>query len=138
MIKTQEELCERAAQLRHEADNIHLASQEEVITTSETGSHALVKYIAQPETLLHTKWAGPFRVLGHEKSECKLLGIVTKIAKLVNSSRMKIFRFNPVERDLLNIARRDSLKIFVAALLEHRENPRKVSSIPCEMIHLWK
>ena len=129
MIKTQDELCKRAAELRREADNAHLTSKDKVITVFETGTYVLIQYVDQPPTRLHTKWSGPFQVLGHQNSEYKLLDLITKKEKLVHSTRIKEFNFDPMEVDPLDIARRDYLEYFVEEILEHRGNPKKVSTL---------
>ena len=72
MINTQDELCQRAAALRRAADDIHIASQDKIITIFETGTYVLIQYTDRPPTRLHTKWAGPYKVLGHQNSEYKL------------------------------------------------------------------
>ena len=129
MIQTQDELCQKAAELRRSSDELHLASQNDNITTFEIGSYVLVKYTDQPPTRLHTLWSGPFQVLNHKNSEYKLLDLVTKKEKLVHATRIKEFRFNPEEVDPLDIARRDTLEFFVEEIREHRGNPRKVSTL---------
>lgn len=129
MIKTQDELCRRAAELRRQADHAHLTSQDEIITIFEKGTYVLIQYVDQPPTRLHTKWSGPLQVLGHQNSEYKLLDLITRKEKLVHSTRIKQFNFNPREVYPLDIARRDYLEYFVDEILEHRGNPKKVSTL---------
>ena len=88
MINSQEELCQRAAALRQAADDIHIASQDRIITIFETGTYVLIQYTDRPPTRLHTKWAGPYKVLGHQNSEYKLLDLVTNKEKLVHNTRI--------------------------------------------------
>jgi Chromo (CHRromatin Organisation MOdifier) domain len=126
MIKTQDELCRRAAELRRQADNDRLASHDKVITIFETGTYVLIQNVDQPQMRFHTKWSGPFQVLEHQNSEHKLLDLITK---LVHSTRIKEFNFNPMEVDPLDIAQRDYLEYFVEEILEHRGNPKKVSTL---------
>ena len=129
MIKTQDELWARAAQLRRHADDIHLASQANAITTFATGTYVLVKYTNQPPTRLHTQWSDPFQVLRHQNSEYTLLDLITKKQKFIHTTRLKEFRFNAEEISPIDIARRDFLEYFVEAILDHRGNPRKVSTL---------
>ena len=89
----------------------------------------LIQYTDRPPTRLHTKWAGPYKALGHQNSEYKLLDLVTNKEKLVHSTRIKEFRFNPHVVDPLDIARRDYLEYFVETIKAHRGNPRKVSTL---------
>ena len=107
MINTQDELCQRAAALRRAADDIHIAPQDKIITIFETGTYVLIQYTDRPPTRLHTKWAGPYKVLGHQNSEYKFLDLVTNKEKLAHSTWIKEFRFNPHVVDPLDIARRD-------------------------------
>ena len=129
MIRTQDELCAKSAELRRQADEIHIQSQVTNVQTFADGTHVLVRYTDRPPTRLHTPWAGPFKVLGHENSEYRLFDLVSKKEKLIHVTRIKEFIFNPLDVNPQDIARRDVLEYYVESILEHRGNPRRVSSL---------
>lgn len=120
MIRIQDELWTKSKQLRLEADAEHLATQEDIITSFAVDSYVLVGYVTQPPTRLHTKWSGPFQVLGNEKSEYRLLDLITRKEKLIHATRLKEFIFDPRQTDPKDIARRDYLEFFVESILAHR------------------
>ena len=133
MIRIQDELCETSAKLRRLADANHIASQQENVTEFPDGSYVLIQYVKQPPTRLHTKWNGPLKVLEHKNSEYKLLDLVTKKEKLVHCTRIKEFHFDPLKTDPKDIARRDYLEFFVEAIIAHRGDRRKKSSLQFEV-----
>ena len=112
--------------MRLAADKIHLATQSKDITSFPIDSFVLANYVAQPPTRLHTRWSGPFKVLGSENSEYRLLDLVTRKEKIIHVTRLKEFVFNPRITDPQDIARRDYLEFFVEAIRLHQTNIEEV------------
>ena len=129
MIRIQDDLWNKSRELRLASDKIHLATQNEEITKFPIDSYALASYVVQPPTRLHTKWNGPFKVLGNESSEYRLLDLVTSKEKLVHVTRLKEFIFDPSTTEPKDIARRDYLEYFVEAIIAHRGSTSKKSEI---------
>ncbi len=120
MIRIQDDLWNKSRELRLAADKIHLATQSKDITSFPIDSYVLASYVTQPPTRLHTRWSGPFKILGSENSEYRLLDLITRKEKVIHVTRLKEFIFNPRITDPKDIARRDYLEFFVEAIRLHR------------------
>ena len=55
---------------------------------------------------MHTNWSGPYKVVSHRDSEYTLLDLVTRRTKKYHVSQLKQFRYNPIDTDPTDIARR--------------------------------
>ena len=95
MIRIQDDLWNKLRELRLASDKLHLATQSQEITNFPIDSYVLASYVTQPPTRLHAKWSGPLKVLGSEKSEYRLLDLITRKEKLVHITRLKEFIFDP-------------------------------------------
>ena len=95
MIRIQDDLWNKSRELRLAADKIHLATQSKDITSFPIDSYVLASYVTQPPTRLHTRWSGPFKILGSENSEYRLLDLITRKEKVIHVTRLKEFIFNP-------------------------------------------
>ena len=129
MIRIQDDLWNKSRELRLAADKTHLATQSAEITSFPIDSYVLASYVVQPPTRLHTKWSGPFKVLGNQNSEYRLFDLVTKKEKLVHVTRLKEFIFNPHITDPKDIARRDYLEYFVESIVDHRGSTSRKSEL---------
>ena len=129
MIRIQDDLWNKSRELRLAADKNHLATQSADITSFPIDSYVLASYVVQPPTRLHTKWSGPFKVVGNENSEYRLFDLVTKKEKLVHVTRLKEFIFNPHMTDPKDIARRDYLEYFVESIVDHRGSTSRKSEL---------
>jgi len=89
----------------------------------------LVAYETGPPTRLLTRWRGPIKILNSHKSEYLLLDLVTGKEKTVHIKNMRIFHFDPLAVNPLDIARRDYSEFFVERIIEHNGDFRKVSTL---------
>ena len=84
---------------------------------------------------LHTKWLGPMKIIGHQNSEYWLLDLITQKEKLYHAQHMKKFNFDPLHVDPADVARRDYLEFFVNEIIDHRGNPRLLTTM--EFLVKW-
>ena len=127
MIRIQDDLWNKSRELGLASDKIYLATQNEEITNFTIDSYVLASYVVQPPTRLHTKWSGPFKVLGSENLEYRLLDLVTSKEKLIHVTTLKEFIFDPFTTEPKDIARRDFLEYFVEAIIAHRGSTSRKS-----------
>ena len=59
------------------------------------------------------------QVQKRDKSEYLLLDLITRKEKLYHVKNMRIFRFNPLKVDPIDIARHDYNEFFVEKILAH-------------------
>jgi hypothetical protein len=128
MILTQETLIAQTATRLRTADDAHHATHTVAITTFAVDSFVLVQYSSAAPTRLHTMWEGPFKVISSHLSEYTLLNLVSKRTRVVHTSRLKTFVFDPTTQDPIDTARRDHMEFFVEAILGHAGDCRRVST----------
>ena len=129
MLTLQNRLVKISQDLLQLSDAKHLASTSSTLTEFAIGTHVLVAYEAGPPTRLLTRWRGPMKILNHHKSEYLLLDLVTGKEKLFHVKNMRIFRFDPISVNPLDVARRDYNEFFVDKIIEHKGDFRKVSTL---------
>jgi RNase H-like domain found in reverse transcriptase/Reverse transcriptase (RNA-dependent DNA polymerase)/Integrase core domain/Integrase zinc binding domain/Chromo (CHRromatin Organisation MOdifier) domain len=129
MLTLQARLVKISQDLLQASDAKHLASTSPTLTEFAIGTHVLVAYEAGPPTRLLTRWRGPMKILNSHKSEYLLLDLVTGKEKTVHIKNMRIFHFDPLAVNPLDIARRDYSEYFVEKILEHKGDFRKVSTL---------
>ena len=129
MLTLQNRLVKISQDLLKASDAKHLASTSSTLTEFAIGTHVLVAYEAGPPTRLLTRWRGPMKILNHHKSEYLLLDLVTGKEKLFHVKNMRIFRFDPISVNPLDVARRDYNEFFVDKIIEHKGDFRKVSTL---------
>jgi hypothetical protein len=78
---------------------------------------------------LHTYRKRPLIVISNDRSEYLLLDLITSKIKPYHISDLKPFRFDPLQIDLLDIARRDYLEFFVEKILDMTGDVTKVSTL---------
>ena len=69
------------------------------------------------------------KILSSQKSEYLLLDLVTGKEKTVHVKNMRIFRFDPLSVNPLDIARRDYSEFFIEKIIQHEGDFRKVSTL---------
>jgi transposase InsO family protein len=129
MLSTQERLSRITREIQQKEDQIHLNSNPEPVTIFEIGSFVLVQRREGLPSRLHTKWLGPMKILDNKKSEYRLLNLITMKEKLYHAQHMKKFIFNPLYNNPADVARRDYLEYFVEQILEHRGNPKRLTTM---------
>jgi hypothetical protein len=101
-------------------DSMHLGTYPAPRTDHAPGSFVLVKYReGAPPSRLHTLLKGPLRVVKGSQSIFTLLDLVTNKEKDYHVSDLKPFRFDPLNTNPLEVARKDYLEFFIEAILKH-------------------
>jgi hypothetical protein len=101
-------------------DSMHLGTYPAPRTDHAPGSFVLVKYReGAPPSRLHTLLKGPLRVIKGSNSIFTLLDLVTNKEKDYHVSDLKPFRFDPLNTNPLDVARKDYLEFFIEAILKH-------------------
>ena len=83
----------------------------------------------RPPTRLHTFWKGPFRVVSNDRSIYTLFDLVQNKEKQYHVTDLKVFNFDPLQVDPLDIARRDYLEFFVEEILIMTGNPKYLHTL---------
>jgi hypothetical protein len=133
MLALQEKLVKISQDLLRASDAQHLARTSQFLTEFDIGAYVLVAYESAPPTRLHTRWRGPLKILSRKKSEYVLLNLVTGKEKTYHVKNMRLFHFDPLKVDPLDIARRDLHEFFVDRILDHKGDFRKVSTLTFEV-----
>jgi transposase InsO family protein len=131
MLKMQNNLLNASAKELLRTDLLHQASTS-IFEHKEflPDSYVLVHHrTGVPPTRLHTFWRGPMRVVSGNNSRYKLYDLVTHKETTFHTSDMKPFLFDPALTDPLDVARRDHMEFFVEAILDHRGNIRRKSTL---------
>ena len=129
MLHDQEALLNTASNLLRKSDESHTGNQPDDLTEFAPDSYVLAAPRSHPETRMHTHWSGPYKVVSHKDNEYTLLDLVTTRTKKYHVSQLKQFRYNPINTDPTDIARRDHLEFFVEKILEFNGDCSKVSSL---------
>ena len=129
MIFAQDQIMLNAIQKVSLAKARHLVSNAKPLTIFPVGSYVLALYPAGPPTRLHTKWQGPCKVLSHILSEYKILNIITKVERTVFAGTLKPFLFDPKKTTAEETARRDYMEFFIEAILDHRGDLKRPSTL---------
>ena len=69
------------------------------------------------------------RILSSKGSEYLLLNLVNGKEKLSHAQHMKHFIFNPHNTTPIDIARRDYIEFFIEKILEHKDDPKRTTSL---------
>jgi hypothetical protein len=129
MLTLQARLVTISQDLLKASDAKHLAKTSPTLTEFDIGTHVLLAYEDGPPTRLLTRWRGPMKILSKHKSEYVLLDLVTGKEKSVHVKNMRIFRFDPLSVNPLDIARRDYSEFFIEKIIAHEGDFRKVSTL---------
>ena len=122
MLLIQQQLNNMAENQLKSNDAIHVEVNIHPETIFEVGSFVLTLNPKGPETRLHCRWLGPFKVVARDKSQYTLLNLITKKTRDVHASQIKTFRFNPSKRNPADIARRDYMEFFIEEIIAHSGN----------------
>ena len=95
------------------ADKIHTSVRTQPRTIFEVNSYVLALNPSGPETRLHCKWLGPFKVISFDKSEYTVLNLITKKTRAIRASQLKPFRFNPTLQSPTDTARREYMEFII-------------------------
>ena len=129
MLQIQKQLNDNAVNRLKTADAQHLASNTQQETTFQVNSYVLALNPKGPETRLHCKWLGPFKVIKANKSEYTLQNLITKKNRDVHASQLKAFRFDPAKTPPTDIARRDYMEFFIESILSHQGDKKRPSTM---------
>jgi hypothetical protein len=133
MISMQDTLVETSRKLMQLSDAKHLDSSHQTPTVFEIGSYVLVHHRSGKPNRLNTHWLGPMKIIQSENSEYLLLNLTTGKEKLYHVTSMKKFKFDPLHVKPADISRKDYLEFFVEAIVAHRGDFRKVSTLSFEV-----
>jgi hypothetical protein len=129
MLLIQQQLNDNAVARLKEADEVRLASHVETLPICTVDSYVLTLNPRGPETRLHCKWLGPFKVLSYNKGQYTLMNLITKKTRDVHASQIKPFRFDPAKKSPTDTARRDYMEFFIEKILSHQGNKKVPSSM---------
>ena len=129
MLLIQQQLNNMAETHLKSADKLHVAVNVTPETIFEIDSYVLALNPKGPETRLHCKWLGPFKVVTFDKSQYTILNLITHKTRDVHASQLKPFRFDPTKRSPTDTARRDYMEFFIEDILSHVGNKSKPSTM---------
>jgi hypothetical protein len=110
-------------------DSMHLGTYPAPRTDHAPGSFVLVRYRdGAPPSRLQTLLKGPLRVVKGSQSIFTLLDLITNKEKDYHVSDLKPFRFDPLNTNPLEVARKDYLEFFIEAILKHSGTRRSKKS----------
>ena len=127
MLIIQKQLNEMAEDQLKSADKIHVEVNKGQQTIFDVDSYVLTLNPRGPETRLHCKWLGPFKVVSFNKSQYTILNLITKKTRDVHASQLRSFKFNPTKRNPADIARRDYMEFFIEDIIAHVGHKSKAS-----------
>jgi hypothetical protein len=129
MLLIQQQLNDMATNKLKATDANRVSVNTEPRTIFEIDSYVLALNPKGPETRLHCKWLGPFKVVSYDKSEYTILNLITKKTRDIHASQLKPFRFNPSQKSPVDIARRDYMEFFIEAIISHVGNKKAPSTM---------
>ena len=134
MLSIQGDVMRKAANIFIIDDANHIALRAKTPTEFQPGSFVLVKYRGgtkpqRPPTRLHTAWQGPLQVISNTQSQYKLFDLIKNKEKDYHSTDLKVFNFDPLRVDPLDIARRDYLEFFVEKVLNITGDTQRLGSL---------
>jgi hypothetical protein len=129
MLIIQQQLNNMAIGKLKSADTLHVAVNNTPETIFQIDSYVLAINPKGPQTRLHCKWLGPFKVISFNKSQYTLLNLITKKHRDVHASQLKSFKFDPTKRSPADIARRDYMEFFIEDIISHVGNKSKPSQM---------
>ena len=114
LLKVQDKLISIAKNNIIFADNAHMAQYPAERTQYAPNLFVLVLYReGSAPTRLHTKWKGPLKVISGSNSKYMLLDLITQKVKEYHVVDMKLFLFNLIATNLLDLA-----------IIDHKRNKR--------------
>ena len=137
LLKTQESLRKAASKELLRTDLLHMTHKKQLQHTDFLpGTYVLVHYrTGNPPTRLHTFWRGPMRVISGSNSRFLLYDLISHVEKEYHVSDMKLFLFDPLRVDPLDVARHDYMEFFVETILEYRGDLQRKTSL--EFLVKW-
>ena len=129
MLTQQDNLMRIATDNLLLADNQQNAQVSNNLTEYEIDSFVLALPRTQPLTRLHTLWSGPYRVVSRVGSKYKVLDLITNKYKMHHVTQLKAFKYDPLQTDPTDIARRYHLLYFVERIISFTGDIRKVSTL---------
>ena len=114
-LKTQDSLRKAAAKELLRTDLLHMTHKKQLQHTDyQPGTYVLVHYrTGHPPTLLHTFWRGPMRVISGSNSRFTLYDLISHVEKEYHVSIMKLFLFDPLSVEPLDVARHDYMEFYI-------------------------
>ena len=100
VLLIQQQLNNMAETHLKSADALHVAVNVTPETIFKIDSYVLALNPKGPETRLHCKWLGPFKVVTFDKSQYTILSLITHKTRDVHASQLKPFRFDPTKRSV--------------------------------------
>ena len=140
MLKAQAALVQLAQNTQQKKDMHHIATHHRDKSTEfKDNDYVLVQYEQEghkPPSKAHTQYKGPFRVVNHVKSIYTVQNLVTNKLEDYHVKNLKPFLYDPETTDPRDVANRDQFAWDVEAILSHKGDPNKVSSLRFK-VH-WK
>jgi hypothetical protein len=124
MLKTQSTMIELHKQRIMIGDKEHTEKSDSVShTVFETGSYVLLDPASgKPKSRLHSRKAGPYKVVGHEFNTYTLFNLVSKKEFRVNIKRLHPFFFDENRVNPQEVAAFDEEEFLVESIMDHRGN----------------
>jgi hypothetical protein len=129
MITMQSKLIDISKRILEDSDKEHNSQNSASVTEFPNNSFVLVAQRTFPETRLHTLWRGPMKVIDQQKGEYTLLDLTTNKEKQYHSTQIKKFLFDPMRTNPSDVSRKDYLEFFIESILQHRGDPKRLSTI---------
>jgi hypothetical protein len=138
LIHAQGIILELAQKNQEKHDRHHLAQTSAdagEVTTYPVNSYVLLQYPAglggdhRPPSKLHTRWQGPFRVIGSRGDKYTLQNLVTMRSVERHVKELIPYYHNPFTDDPVQEAIKDANQYIVERIMEHRGNWNVKSSL---------
>jgi hypothetical protein len=120
MLEAQDAVLRLAKLAQQQTDDYHINQADPKRTEFPINSYVLVKYRDRPPTKLHMRWRGPMRVVRFRGNTYTVQNLITSKLADYHITQLKAFKFDPMEVDPADIARREEQEFLVEAILEHR------------------
>ena len=135
LLQVQSQLQKIAQDNIHVADNAHYALSPAARTEFPLNSYVLLDYPDNPPTRLHSKKRGPFQVVTFNKNNYTLRDLVSQKEFSVHITRLTPFEYDPLYTDPVQVAVKEQEEYFIEAILAHRGNHNRKSTL--EFLVRW-
>ncbi len=125
MLQKQAEIMQIARKSQEATDDYHIKTASAERTEFPINSYVLAKYRVRPPTKSHSTWRGPMRVIKFKGSTYTVQDLVTNKEEDYHVTQLKAFKYDVMEVDPVEIARKEQDEFVVEKVLEHRGNPKR-------------
>ena len=135
LLQVQSQLLQIAQDNVRAADTAHYMLSPAARTEFPLGSYVLLDYPDSPPTRLHARKRGPYQVVTFNKNNYTLRDLVSHKEFNVHITRLSPFEFDPVYTDPVKVAVKEQEEYFIEAILAHRGNHNRKSTL--EFLVRW-